>query len=93
MNFKQFWTFNIQAAPPEQQSSQEAQAELVDQQKELRDFCDKKRKIYRLYETLQKCNKRVNSRQQTRETCEQELFDYVQALDHCVAKMLFPQLV
>ncbi|KNC31794.1 hypothetical protein FF38_07680 [Lucilia cuprina] len=93
MNFQKFWTFNLQAAPPEQLTSQEEQLELVDQQKVLRDFCDKKRQIYRLYETLQKCNKRVNSRQQTRETCEQELFDYIQALDHCVAKMLFPQLV
>lgn len=92
MIFQILFNFRQQAAALEQTPALEEPEELIDQQKELRDYCDQKRRISKLYESLQKCNKRVDGREQTKETCEQELFDYVEALDQCVAKMLFSQL-
>ena len=38
----------------------------------------------RFKEILDECNDRVNSKNNTSETCHQEMVDYVNALDHCV---------
>lgn len=45
-----------------------------------------------LLSRYQECNQRVNSRSKTLETCQEELFDYLHALDHCVTKTLFSRL-
>jgi len=66
--------------------------ELVDPQAELREKCSKESHAAHLMERYQTCNNRVNSRSKTTETCQEELFDYLHALDHCVVKSLFPRL-
>lgn len=66
--------------------------ELVDPQKVLREECSKQAKCSTLQEKLTTCNDRVNSRTKTEETCLEELIDYVQCVDHCVAKTLFSKL-
>lgn len=43
-------------------------------------------------EKYEGCNNRVNSRSKTTETCTEELFDYLHALDHCVTETLFSRL-
>ncbi|XP_050444641.1 cytochrome b-c1 complex subunit 6, mitochondrial [Cataglyphis hispanica] len=66
--------------------------ELVDPQKVLREQCSQEVKCSNLQEKLNTCNDRVNSRSNTEETCLEELLDYVQCVDHCVAKTLFSKL-
>ncbi|XP_012273710.1 cytochrome b-c1 complex subunit 6, mitochondrial [Orussus abietinus] len=66
--------------------------ELVDPQKVLREQCSKKSNCSSLQQKLNTCNDRVNSRTKTEETCLEELIDYVQCVDHCVAKTLFTKL-
>lgn len=46
----------------------------------------------KLQEKLNTCNDRVNSRTKTEETCLEEILDYVQCVDHCVAHTLFSKL-
>ena len=100
MLFRNFWPLKADAATPEEQppatpppaEQEKEEPELKDPQTELKEYCHKKRYISRLFRTLQECNERVSSREKTSETCEQELFDYVYAVDHCVAKRLFQRL-
>ncbi|CRL05856.1 CLUMA_CG019134, isoform A [Clunio marinus] len=66
--------------------------ELVDPQQELREKCSQEPHASKLYEKFQTCQDRVNSRTKTAETCQEELFDYLHALDHCVTKTLFTRL-
>lgn len=79
--------------PPPPPPPAEPEEELVDPMNELRDECDKQRDIYRLLNEYKKCNKRVSSKEKTTETCEQELIDYVNKRDKCVAKTLFDKLL
>ncbi|KOC69333.1 Cytochrome b-c1 complex subunit 6, mitochondrial [Habropoda laboriosa] len=66
--------------------------ELIDPQKLLREKCSLKPKCAAMQEKLETCNQRVNSRSKTDETCFEELIDYVQCVDHCVADTLFSKL-
>ncbi|XP_043250555.1 cytochrome b-c1 complex subunit 6, mitochondrial-like [Colletes gigas] len=66
--------------------------ELVDPQKVLREQCAIKAKCHTMKEKLDTCNDRVNSRTETQETCLEELIDYVECVDHCVAETLFSKL-
>lgn len=70
----------------------EGEEELVDPQKVLREQCSQEEKCSNLQQKLTTCNNRVNSRSHTEETCLEELVDYVQCVDHCVAKTLFSKL-
>ncbi|KAG6803943.1 cytochrome b-c1 complex subunit 6, mitochondrial [Apis mellifera caucasica] len=66
--------------------------EIVDPQKLLREKCSRLPKCSAMQDKLNTCNDRVNSRKQTEETCMEELIDYVECVDHCVAKTLFTKL-
>lgn len=100
MYFRNFWPLAMKAEESAQEPAApvsichetKPQPELIDPKDELKKFCGKKRYIAQLLNTLEECNKRVNSRQKTSETCEQELCDYVYAMDHCVATKLFNRL-
>ncbi|GAB1861640.1 Cytochrome b-c1 complex subunit 6 [Camponotus japonicus] len=70
----------------------EGEEELVDPQKVLREQCSQQEKCSNLQQKLTTCNDRVTSRSHTEETCLEELIDYVQCVDHCVAKTLFSKL-
>ncbi|XP_075167172.1 cytochrome b-c1 complex subunit 6, mitochondrial-like [Haematobia irritans] len=95
-NFQQKFFASIHAAKPVMESNEDdadAASNAIDPQEELREKCGETHRITKLYEMLQECNDRVNSKTKTMETCEQELFDYIHAIDHCVAKTLFSRLV
>ncbi|XP_053984436.1 cytochrome b-c1 complex subunit 6, mitochondrial [Hylaeus volcanicus] len=66
--------------------------ELVDPQKILREKCALRKKCVFLQNQLTTCNDRVNSNSDTDETCIEELIDYVECVDHCVAETLFSKL-
>ena len=72
--------------------AEEEDGELVDPQKQLREKCAKKAKCVTMQEKLTTCNDRVNSTPETEETCLEELIDYVECVDHCVAEKLFSLL-
>ncbi|KAK9753205.1 Ubiquinol-cytochrome C reductase hinge protein [Popillia japonica] len=69
-----------------------ADDELVDPQQELRDKCRESDHCKHLVEKYEACNERVGSRSKTTETCIEELFDLLHAIDHCVTKDLFKRL-
>lgn len=58
----------------------------------IQEKCAVRPQIASYYEKLQTCNDRVNSRTKTEETCAEELFDYMDALNNCVAETLFSKL-
>ncbi|XP_030747386.1 cytochrome b-c1 complex subunit 6, mitochondrial [Sitophilus oryzae] len=70
----------------------EEDGELVDPQQTLRAQCLETNHCKHLAEKYQACNDRVNSRSHTTEICNEELFDLLHAVDHCVTKDLFSKL-
>uniref|UniRef100_A0A1A9X4E8 Ubiquinol-cytochrome C reductase hinge domain-containing protein n=1 Tax=Glossina brevipalpis TaxID=37001 RepID=A0A1A9X4E8_9MUSC len=77
----------------EEKAEEEEEEELKDPMEELREECSNQEHISKLYDILNECNDRVNSKTETKETCEQELFDFLQERDDCVSKTLFDHLV
>lgn len=67
--------------------------ELVCPQENLREKCrSQESRIAELLQRYNDCNVRVNAKTKTAETCEEEMFDYIHALDECVAKTLWKKL-
>ncbi|KAF5279210.1 hypothetical protein FQR65_LT03458 [Abscondita terminalis] len=58
----------------------------------LKEKCNELPKAQEFMDRLKECTERVNSKQQTTETCVQELMDYLHVVDNCVAKDLFKYL-
>lgn len=67
----------------------DVEEELVDQQVVLKNTCGSTKACASLYEELQVCNDRVSNRVRTKETCQQELYDFISCVDQCVTKTLF----
>ncbi|KAG8295571.1 uncharacterized protein LOC124362321 [Homalodisca vitripennis] len=63
--------------------------EVVDPQDTLKEKCGQSNDCAKLAEILNECNDRVNSKEKTNETCEQELYDFVECVAACVSKDLF----
>ncbi|KAK4878405.1 hypothetical protein RN001_010911 [Aquatica leii] len=72
--------------------SVKADEDLVDPMLTLREKCKETEHAQHYLEKLEACNNRVNSKKQTTETCTEELFDFLHAVDHCVSKDLFSYL-
>ena len=51
----------------------------------MRDACAEKPECVKLFQELETCNQRVNSRTKTEEICVQELFDFLECRDKCVS--------
>merc|ERR1712055_1092303 len=66
--------------------------ELVDPLDALRIACSKDAESVALQAVLDECTARVESRNMTEETCQQEQFDFIGHRDHCVAHHLFSHL-
>ncbi|XP_044763799.1 cytochrome b-c1 complex subunit 6, mitochondrial [Coccinella septempunctata] len=74
-------------------AQEEAEEEdVVDPQEVLRAECRETEHCKHLADILQQCTDRVNSKTHTTETCAEELFDLLHAIDHCVTPKLFGQL-
>ncbi|KAM6455769.1 cytochrome b-c1 complex subunit 6, mitochondrial [Python bivittatus] len=74
---------------PEEEEEEE---ELVDPLTIVREECAKIEECAKALERLEQCNTRVSSRTQTLEECTEELFEFLEARDHCVARKLFSKL-
>lgn len=93
MNFIRNWFHQVVLAKEPPKKPEEKEEEKVsDPMEELREKCSKMAGTKDLFRKLQECTDRVNSKNQTSETCEEELFDFVHDRDHCVSKTLFSQL-
>lgn len=66
--------------------------ELNDPQVGLRVKCNELPEAIAFKQKLEECNKRVRAKKKTRETCEEELHDWIRFVDHCIAKDLFSYL-
>lgn len=77
---------------PSVKAETEEEEEIVCPQETLRAECQETPKIEALMGRYSDCNDRVNAKSQTTETCEEELFDYIHALDVCVSKTLWSKL-
>lgn len=82
----------VQAKEPPNKEEPEKKSNLSDPMEELRDQCAHLKPIQDLFRVLGECTDRVNSKANTTETCEQELFDFLHERDHCVSKSLFDKL-
>jgi len=51
----------------------------------LRGECRNDAHCEKFKDELQRCTDRVNSRKETKETCSQELMDFMECVDHCVS--------
>ncbi|XP_060685878.1 cytochrome b-c1 complex subunit 6, mitochondrial [Hemiscyllium ocellatum] len=81
----------VLAGGPEDEEEEEEE-EVVDPIIAIRERCEKIEKCVKLQEILDACTERVNSRSQTAETCNEELFDFLHARDHCVAADILSKL-
>ncbi|XP_059226480.1 cytochrome b-c1 complex subunit 6, mitochondrial-like [Stomoxys calcitrans] len=92
--FKEFFAATVAAATPIKDTTDDEDviSNMIDPQEELREKCALTHRITLLYEKLMECNDRVNSKSKTMETCEEQLFDYIHAIDHCAANALFSRL-
>merc|ERR1712176_1343292 len=70
----------------------EEEDELVDPIDALRIACSQDAESRALMTVLNECTERVESREMTEETCQQEQFDFIGHRDHCVAHHLFNHL-
>ena len=75
------------------QGEEEEEEDPVDPQEVLREKCGATAKCTALQETLDTCNARVSGKTKTTETCEQELYDFVHCVDHCVSSHLTLKIV
>ena len=65
----------------------------MDHQEVLKEKCSELAKCSKFREELEACNERVTSKTKTAETCEQELFDFVHCVDHCVSDWMLVNVV
>lgn len=85
---------SLQAAnetkPAGENTPAEEEVEVIpDPLEVLREKCRETEHAKNLAEKYQACNERVLSKKRTAETCVEELFDLLHAVDHCVKKDLF----
>ena len=50
----------------------------------MKEECGNTAQCSKYHEELEVCNDRVNGKQNTTETCTQELFDFLHCTDYCV---------
>ena len=51
----------------------------------IREACAQKPEALAYFAKLEECNSRVESRSKTTEQCNEELYDYIHKVDHCVS--------
>merc|ERR1712087_881337 len=75
----------------EEEEEEEDEEELVDPQDTAKETCGSKSECSGYKSKYEACNDRLSGGD-SEETCEEELFDFLRCVDHCVSKALFNQL-
>merc|ERR1712226_177694 len=76
----------------ESEPEEEEEVDLIDPVDEIRENCNHSNDVGKLKSVLEACTERVSSKNETTETCHEEVIDYIHALDTCVSKSLFTKL-
>lgn len=76
---------------------EEEEEELVDPQVVVKSECENAKECEKTKELLRSCTERVKNAPPPKddeepETCEEELYDFIHCVDHCVSKTLFSKL-
>merc|ERR1712018_697705 len=79
-------------AAEEEAEEEEEEEDLVDPMNVLREECSSMKTAQKLHAEFERCQERVMSKSQTEETCEEEFYDFLHVVDHCVAHSLFAKL-
>merc|ERR1712037_115282 len=84
--------FSVPDVVADDDDDEEDEEELVDPLDVVREQCSRDAESLALLAELQTCTDRVESRNMTEETCQQEQFDFLGHRDHCVAHHIFHHL-
>merc|ERR1719477_179577 len=71
---------------------EEDEEDPVDPMDTLRESCAANMTCRNLMAEFEKCTERVEGKERTRETCSQEILDFMHCRDECMSKSLFPHL-
>merc|ERR1712150_33685 len=84
----------VVASDPQEdvEDEEEEEEDLVDPQETLKENCMADSHCQAYQAEFERCNERVEARENTEETCAQELYDFMHCVDHCVSKSLFTKL-
>ncbi|XP_016357677.1 cytochrome b-c1 complex subunit 6, mitochondrial-like [Sinocyclocheilus anshuiensis] len=74
---------------PDEVEEEEEEEEMVDPLETIRQECEQTAHCIHARERLEACETRISTRSHTEEDCTEELFDFLHALDHCIAQKLF----
>merc|ERR1712080_179016 len=74
------------------QEEEEEEEDAVDPMDTLREKCRSTQKCRDLMARYEECTDRVNSRSETEENCSEEMLDFFECQDQCMAKDLFRHL-
>merc|ERR1712080_818237 len=76
----------------EDEEEEEEEEDAVDPMDTLREKCRSTQKCRDLMARYEECTDRVNSRSETEENCSEEMLDFFECQDQCMAKDLFRHL-
>jgi len=74
------------------EEEEEEEEDLIDPIIAMRESCSELTSSKKLWAKYEECNARVTSKSNTQETCEEELYDFLHFVDHCVAHNIFSKL-
>ena len=76
---------------PEEEEEEEDEEDLVDPAVEIKEKCAEDH-CTKYKNRLDECNDRVTSKNNTTETCFEEILDFYHCVDHCAADKIFSVL-
>eukprot|EP00493_Phyllostaurus_siculus_P016284 UN16531 len=82
----------VRGDPEDEPEEEEDEEDLVDPQDTMKESCTASGECQKYLAEYESCTERVNSKENTSETCAQELYDFMHCVDYCVAKSLFTQI-
>merc|ERR1719328_12766 len=75
-----------------EEEEEEEEEDLVDPMTVLREECTATKSAQKMRAVFETCQERVSSKSATEETCEEEFYDFLHVVDHCVSHSLFSKL-
>merc|ERR1711972_1125576 len=74
------------------EEEEEDEEDLVDPAVQIKEDCANSAACISSKERLDACNERVNSKENTKETCLEEILDFYHCMDHCAGPKIFAKL-
>ena len=77
---------------PEPEEEEEEEEDLVDPAQNIKDQCADSNECSKYKSRFEECTSRVESKNQTTETCFEEILDFYHCMDHCASKEIFSKV-